>query len=116
MEIAKKHLYTLKGVKLAHTLIWVFFVLCIIGIPVYGHLGNFLVAGILFCLVLLECLVLAFNRMRCPLTVVAARYTYSRQDNFDIYLPLRIARYNKEIFGTLFAVGSAYALFRWVMS
>ena len=114
MEIAEKHLYTLRAVKLAHTLIWVFFVLCIIGIPVYGHRDNFLVAGILFFLVLLECLVLAINRMRCPLTEVAARYTYSRQDNFDIYLPLWIARYNKEIFGTLFVAGSGYALFRWV--
>jgi len=116
LETAIKRLYTLRAIKLAHTLIWVFFVLCIIGIPAYGHRGDFLVAGILFCLVLLECLVLAFNRMRCPLTEVAARYTYSRQDNFDIYLPLGIARYNKEIFGALFVVGSGYALFRWLVS
>lgn len=50
------------------------------------------------------------NRFRCPLTDVAARYTGDRHDNFDIYLPLWLARYNKEIFGPLFAIGGAVAL------
>ena len=112
METAKKQLYALRAVKLAHTLIWIFFVLCILGIPVYAHRGEFLISGVLFGFVLLECLVLLLNRFRCPLTDVAARYTYARQENFDIYLPQVIARYNKEIFGTLFLAGSLYAL--WI--
>ncbi|MBB1092471.1 hypothetical protein HUU61_14375 [Rhodopseudomonas palustris] len=41
--------------------------------------------------------------MRCPLTAVAARYTDERADNFDIYLPIWLARHNRLIFGTLFA-------------
>jgi hypothetical protein len=35
-------------------------------------------------LVLVECVVLAANRMRCPLTDLAARFTEERLDNFDI--------------------------------
>jgi hypothetical protein len=48
--------------------------------------------------------------MTCPLTAVAARYTAERQDNFDIYLPLWLARYNKVLFGVLYAVGVVYTL------
>ena len=54
-----------------------------------------------------------FNRLRCPLTGVAARYTEDRQDNFDIYLPLWVARYNKQIFGTVYVVGVAFGLWRF---
>ena len=50
-------------------------------------------------------LVLVFNRWRCPLTDIAAQYTDDRRDNFDIYLPLWLARYNKHIFGWLFVLG-----------
>ena len=47
--------------------------------------------------------VLLLNRMRCPLTTIAARYTDDRADNFDIFLPRWLARHNQRIFGTLFA-------------
>ena len=43
-----------------------------------------------------------------PLTAVAARYTDDRRANFDIYLPEWLARYNKQIFGPLYAMGVAY--------
>jgi hypothetical protein len=45
--------------------------------------------------VVVEVVVLALNNLRCPLTGVAARYTEDRRDNFDIYLPLLLAHYNK---------------------
>lgn len=61
-----------------------------------------------------EVAVLGFNGWRCPLTSMAARYTEVRRDNFDIYLPLWMARYNKLIFGTLYVAGLAFALVRWV--
>jgi hypothetical protein len=63
--------------------------------------------------VLVECLVLALNRGRCPLTDLAGRYTTERADNFDIYLPLWLARYNKAIFGVLFVAGVLFVLTRW---
>jgi hypothetical protein len=102
----------LHAVKLAHTLIWAVFAGCIVAIPVCAALDQLNAAAILVGIVLVEVLVLAVNRWRCPLTAVAARYTEERQDNFDIYLPLWLARHNKSIFGTLFVSGSLFALWR----
>ena len=59
---------------------------------------------------------LLFNKFRCPLTAVAARYTDDRRDNFDIYLPEWLARHNKIIFGTLYFAGVAFALTRWALA
>jgi hypothetical protein len=100
-------------VKLAHTVAWAFFAGCILLLPIAAHAGRLALAAVLTGVVLLEVLVLALNRWRCPLTGVAARYTQERQDNFDIFLPLWLARYNKEVFGSLFAAGIAYAAFKW---
>jgi hypothetical protein len=44
---------------------------------------------------------------------LAARYTEERHDNFDIYLPLWLARHNKLIFGVLYCLGIAFAYSRW---
>ena len=63
----------------------------------------------------MEVAILLVNRMRCPLTGVAARYTDDRADNFDIFLPEWLARHNKLIFGTLFALGEVYLLWRWAL-
>ncbi len=104
----------LRSIKLLHTAIWLLFVLCIVAIPMLGYAGRFRPAAWLVCLVLLEVLVLVINRLRCPLTDVAARYTEERRDNFDIYLPLWLARHNKSIFGILFVAGSLFTLTRWL--
>lgn len=104
----------LVGVKLLHTAIWLFLVACIVGIPVAAARKEFQWAAILTGIVLAECLILALNRGRCPLTDVAGRYTEPNADNFDIYLPEWLARHNKTIFGTLFAAGSLYAFVRWL--
>jgi hypothetical protein len=102
----------LHAVRLLHTVVWALFATAIALIPVAAWLGAWRLATALIALVSVECLVLLLNRMRCPLTAVAARYTDDRSDNFDIYLPLWLARYNKHIFGTLFLVGLAVALYR----
>jgi hypothetical protein len=36
-----------------------------------------------------------------------------RAANFDIYLPLWLATYNKHVFGPLFVAGILVALYRW---
>ncbi|MBL8512629.1 MAG: hypothetical protein JNJ55_01455 [Betaproteobacteria bacterium] len=100
-------------IKLAHTLIWAFFVACILGIPIASTHGHFKFAAVLAGVVFVEVLVLAFNAWRCPLTDVAARHTDARQPNFDIYLPMWLARYNKEIFGTAYVGGCVVALMQW---
>jgi hypothetical protein len=106
----------LVAVKLPHTLVWAFFAAsaCIVGIPIAAVLHQFRWAAILTALVTLECAVPALNRGRCPLTAIAGRYTSDRHDNFDIYLPPFVARYNKQIFGTLFVLGTLYALGVWL--
>lgn len=106
----------LAGIKLLHTAIWLFFVVCIVAIPVVGALRQFQWFAILTGLVLIECAVIALNRGRCPLTDVAARYTDERHDNFDIYLPLWLARHNKTIFGTIFVLGELFVLGSWWIS
>jgi hypothetical protein len=105
---------TLRAIKLIHTVVWIFFVAVIVAIPVAAWQRRFGLFLVLTAIVLVETAVLAFNSMRCPLTGVAARYTDDRRDNFDIYLPLVIARYNKEIFGTLFLAGVLFGVVRAV--
>jgi len=87
-------------------------------IPIVGALGLYSLAMVLTGLVLAECAVLGLNRGRCPLTDMASRYTKERADNFDIYLPLWLARYNKILFGLLFLLGELivlgrFMIFRW---
>lgn len=104
----------LNFVKFVHTLAWAFFVACIVLLPVAAHQGNFQLVAWLVGIIALEIVILMLNGWACPLTAVAARYTEDRKPNFDIFLPLLIAKYNKLIFGTLFVVGLVYAALRWV--
>lgn len=104
---------TLRSIKLVHTAAWALFASAIVLIPVAAALRAWSAALFLIGLVLIECLILIANRMRCPLTCVAARYTDDRSPNFDIYLPLWLARYNKHIFGTLYIVGVLFTFYMW---
>ncbi len=104
----------LVAIKLLHTIVWAIFAGCIVAIPVASWLGNHRAAAWLSMIVAGEVLVLVVNRMRCPLTAVAARYTDDRRDNFDIYLPEWLARHNKLIFGLLYVGGLLFALFNWL--
>jgi hypothetical protein len=102
----------LRAIKIAHTVAWAFFASAILLIPVAAWLNEWTATVLLIVVVLVECLILALNQMHCPLTPIAARYTLDRADNFDIYLPLWLARYNKQIFGTMFVAGLVFALLR----
>lgn len=98
----------LRRIKVVHTLVWAVFAASVVAIPVFAWRGEARVAWCLIGFVAIEVLVLLANRMRCPLTEVAARYTADRRDNFDIYLPLWLARHNKQLFGTLYVAGVLY--------
>ncbi len=103
----------LRALKLFHTVIWIFFAGCIFAIPVLAWTGRYAEASVFCGIVLIEVLVLLFNRWSCPLTRIAARYTDDRRENFDIYLPEWLARYNKVIFGVLYAAGVLATLVSW---
>jgi len=83
-------------------------------LPLAGLKRRFDWALGLTAVVLLECIILIANRGRCPLTGLAGQLTEARTDNFDIYLPLWLARHNKAIFGSLFLVAELIVLGCWL--
>ena len=103
---------SLRLVKIAHTVVWAFFACCILVIAPLAWLGHDPQATVLIMVVVVELLVLLVNGGNCPLTAVAARYTTDRRDNFDIFLPQWLARYNKIIFGSIYLFGVAVTFAR----
>ena len=103
----------LVAVKVAHTIAWAFFAGCILAIPVASWRGKHTLAAWLIGVVFVEVAILVVNGWRCPLTSLAGRFTEERHDNFDIYLPLWLARHNKSIFGALFCMGLVFAWAQW---
>jgi hypothetical protein len=103
----------LQLIKWVHTLIWVFFVYAIFYV-VYSGIANRITpfTWIAIALVFGEGVVLLIFKKFCPLTLVARKYSDSNKDNFDIFLPNWLARYNKEIFTTIFAFGLLIVLLR----
>lgn len=104
----------LNTVKLLHTTIWAIIATCIVANAFLGWAEMYVYALLLTGIVVLEIVVLAVNGWRCPLTNMAERYTDDRSDNFDIYLPLWLARNNKLIFGALFIVGELVVFLRLI--
>ena len=95
----------LTAIKVLHTMIWVFYNLVIFYL-LYAVLANKINKWVWISigLVLLEGIVLLVFRMKCPLTVVARKYSDSTDDNFDIYLPNWQAKYNKVIYTSIFLI------------
>ena len=86
-------------IKILHTVIWIFFNVVIFYL-LYAVIANRIDARVWICigLVAAEGLVLVLFQNVCPVTLVARRYSTSRKDNFDIYLPNWLARHNKFIY------------------
>ncbi len=105
---------TLTLIKLAHTAIWAIMATAIAAIPIAAMRRRFGLAAWLSALIIAECIVLALNGGRCPLTDLAAGFTADRAANFDIFLPLWLAQNNKVIFGSLFVAGELLYVWRWL--
>jgi hypothetical protein len=101
-------------IKIVHTAVWAFMVACILALPVLGYQRRFGATAAVFGIVLIETVVLIANGWTCPITSFAARYSKNRHDNFDIYLPVWLARHNKIIFGVLFACATLFTLLWWI--
>ena len=100
-------------IKLIHTFIWVIFVTIIFFILYAGiadRINIFTWVGI--ALIISEGMVLLIFRAHCPLTIIARRYSDSEKENFDIFLPNWLAKYNKLIFTSIFMVGLVVVLYR----
>lgn len=104
----------LLAIKLLHTLVWAFFVAIILYI-VYSGVTNQITTftWISIGLILGEGVVLLIFKMFCPLTLIARKYSDSEKDNFDIFLPNWLAKYNKEIFTTIYLAGVILVLLRY---
>ena len=102
----------LRFIKTLHTAIWLVFAVAIVALPALAWAGWQRAAWAIVAAVVLEGLVVAANRGRCPLTPWAEKHTEDRAPNFDIYLPVWLARWNKQVFTTIFVVGLAVTLWR----
>jgi len=100
-------------IKLIHTIIWIFFNVVIFYL-LYAVLTNKIDKWVWICigLVILEGLVLLIFQKQCPITVIARKYGDSIKENFDIFLPNWLAKYNKLIYTSLFLIAITILLFR----
>ena len=101
-------------IKIVHTIIWLFFnvvIFYMLYAVIVNKIDKWVWMGV--SLIVLEGIVLLIFKNMCPLTIVARNYSDSASDNFDIYLPNWLAKYNKLIFTTLFLIGFTLVLIRY---
>ena len=106
----------LTALKIVHTFIWIVMTTANFAAFYLALVGRFNWLFFL-CLALLggEIVVIVVNRWHCPLTDVMAKYTSDRAANFDIYLPLWLAKNNIKIFSALLVVEILIVLLRRVL-
>ena len=102
-------------IKILHSAIWLFMNVVIFYL-LYAVISNKIDNWIWICIgiVVLESMVLLFFKGVCPLTIMARKYSDSAKDNFDIYLPEWLARYNKLIYSILFVTIIVILVYRLV--
>jgi len=103
----------LLGIRVVHTAVWAVVAGAIFALYPAIALGAWSLFGWLNALIVAEILALAAFRGKCPLTVLAERYTDDRRPNFDIFLPRTIAEHNKAIFTVILVGAWAFAWWRW---
>ncbi len=92
-------------IKIIHTIIWLFFNLVLFYMAyavIANKIDKYVWMGI--ALIIGEGIVLLIFKKMCPLTIVAHKYSDSNKDNFDIYLPNWLAKYNKQIYTSFFII------------
>ena len=103
----------LRAIKGIHTIIWLIFSSMVLFVFWSGVTANISVySWFAVVAVCIEGLILLTFKGSCPLTIIARKYSDSTRDNFDIYLPNWLAKYNKHIFTTIFIIGAALMLWR----
>lgn len=104
-------------IKIIHTLIWLFFNVVLFYL-LYAVIINKIDIWVWICvgLVALEIITLLAFKWFCPLTVWARKYSDSEKNNFDIYLPEWLAKYNKLIYGGIFSLSILILMYRLFMN
>ncbi len=92
-------------IKTVHTLVWLFFnvvIFYMLYAAITNKLNIWLWIG--YGLFVVEGIVLLVFKFFCPLTIMARKYSSSTKENFDIYLPNWLAKYNKQIYTSILGV------------
>lgn len=100
-------------VKMIHTLVWIFLnvvIFYLLYAVIIGRIDKWI--WICLGLIAIEGVVLLVFKNLCPITIVARKYSQSTRDNFDIFLPNWLARYNKQIYSGIVLVALAILAFR----
>ncbi len=107
--MSKKLLY----IKIAHTIIWLFYVI-IISYVLYAGIYNKIdiYTWIAIGLVIMEGIILIIFKGKCPFTILGYKYTNNAEIGFDIFLPKWLAKNNKAIFTTIFIIGIIIIIYR----
>ena len=102
-------------VKVIHTTIWLFFNVVLFYMAyavIVNKIDKFVWIGI--ALIIGEAIVLIIFKKICPLTIIARKYSDSTKDNFDIFLPNWLAKYNKLIYTIFFILIICGLIFRLI--
>ena len=100
-------------IKTIHTFVWLFFNAVLIYLFYAGisnKIDKWTWIGLL--LFVVEGLVLVVFKMMCPLTIMARKYSASTKENFDIFLPEWLAKYNKTIYTSLLVIAIIIIIYR----
>jgi hypothetical protein len=92
-------------IKTIHTIIWIFFnvvIFYLLYAVIAGKIDKWIWIG--FGLFLLEAIILLSFKMKCPLTIIARRYSDSDKHNFDIYIPNWLAKHNIKIYISILVI------------
>ncbi len=102
-------------VKLLHTVIWLFYNVVIFYL-LYAVIADKIDKWVWICISLigLETLILIIFKKVCPVTLIAKKYSDSDRDNFDIYLPNWLAKYNKTIYSVIVFIAIIILFFRLI--
>ncbi len=104
-------------IKSVHTLIWLFFnvvIFYLLYAAIVNKIDKWVWIGI--GLVVIEGLVLLWFNKVCPLTIIARNYSDSEKENFDIFLPNWLAKYNKLIYTTIFGIAVFILIYRLIFT
>jgi hypothetical protein len=104
-------------IKIAHTLIWLFFnvvIFYVLYAAIFNTVDKWVWIGV--GLVFLEGLVLLVFKMFCPLTIMARNYSDSTKENFDIFLPNWLAKHNKLIYTSVFVIAILILIYRMLQT
>jgi hypothetical protein len=84
--------------KIIHTIIWLFFN-AVLSYLIYAIIKNKINVRVWVAIgfIVMEGMVLAIFKGICPITIIARKYSDSTNENFDIYLPSWLAKFNKLI-------------------